>query len=518
MSNLVDKYKQSENIIDLAAALSESKEYAKRGYKLADDAVSLLKRTVDSVSMRLQENINTLEKSNINERNITKSLSVQLASIKQNFEEMPYQLNIDLEAISKSSFSITLFGRTMAGKSTLMEILTHGNGTSIGKGAQRTTRDVRTYSYNGMMITDVPGIAAFEGQEDEDIAFEAAKKCDLILFLITDDAPQASEAECLDKILRLGKPVICIINVKANIDLGTNPKMFARDIQKKMDMTRLDSIRSQFLEFGTQYGQNWDYLRFAYVHLKSAYLSQQTESEVNGNDLYKLSRFGYLEKLVINEVIKNGKFYKLKSFSDIVVVPVVDAFETLFRQSAQNSEQGSILISKKRKLKKWTIDFESDAKKRIESLLSTISGELLKEVASFAEDNYDNTSAEHTWKSILQNHNIESRAASLLKQLGMECEEELQEICREINSELRFSHAVFSDKSINMPFLIDGKRIWNWATTLVSGGLMIAGLFVSGPIGWAGLAVGLVGWLGSFLFSDRETHISHVLNKIHSNF
>lgn len=512
--NLMDKYKQPENIMDLAAALSESKQYAKRGYKLADDAVSLLERTVDSVSMRLQENIDSLEQININERNITKGLSVQLASIKQNFEEMPNQLNMDLKAISKSLFSITLFGRTMAGKSTLMEILTHGNGMSIGKGAQRTTRDVRTYSYNGMRITDVPGIAAFEGQEDEDVAFEAAKKSDLILFLITDDAPQASEAECLNKILRLGKPVICLINVKANIDSGTNLKMFARDIQKKMDINRLDSIRAQFLEFGTQYGQSWNNLRFAYVHLKSAYLSQQTEWELTGNELYKLSRFAYLEKLVINEVVKNGKFYKLKSFSDIVVVPVVDAFETLFRQSAQNSEQGSILIGKKRKLKKWTIDFESDAKKRIESFLSTISGELRKEVASFAEDNYDNSKAGNLWNSIVQSHNIESRATSLLKQLGMECEEELQEICREINSELKFSHTVFSDGSINMPFLIDGKRVWNWATTLVSGGLMIAGLFVSGPIGWVGLAVGLVGWLGSFLFSDREKKVLDARKKL----
>lgn len=246
MRNIMDKYKQPEKIMDLAAALSESKQYAKRGYKLADDAVSLLKRTVDSVSMRLQENINTLEQTNIDDRNITKGLSVQLASIKQNFEEMPYQLNMDLKAISKSSFSITLFGRTMAGKSTLMEILTHGNGMSIGKGAQRTTRDVRTYSYNGMMITDVPGIAAFEGQEDEDVAFEAAKKSDLILFLITDDAPQASEAECLNRILRLGKPVICLVNVKANIDLESNLKMFARDIQKKMDINRLESIKAQF--------------------------------------------------------------------------------------------------------------------------------------------------------------------------------------------------------------------------------------------------------------------------------
>lgn len=46
-----------------------------------------------------------------------------------------------------SKFSITLFGRTMAGKSTLMEILTEGDGKSIGTGAQRTIRDVRKYTW-----------------------------------------------------------------------------------------------------------------------------------------------------------------------------------------------------------------------------------------------------------------------------------------------------------------------------------------------------------------------------------
>lgn len=477
------KDNQQEYIIDLDEALLESKKYAKRGYKLANNAISLLKGTVVNVSSKLEENIIALEQGNINDQNIRKRLSEQLFSIKQNFEEMPRQLNIDLKALSKSSFSITLFGRTMAGKSTLMEILTRGNGTSIGKGAQRTTRDVRTYSYKGMTITDVPGIAAFEGEEDEVVAFEAAKKSDLILFLITDDAPQASEAECLNKILRLGKPVICLVNVKVNIDLGMNLKMFARDIKKKMDISRLDSIKFQFLEFGTKYGQKWNNLRFAYVHLKSAYLSQQVEWKANSDELYKLSRFDYLKKLIIGEVTRNGKFYKLKSFSDIVVVPIIDAFETLFRQSAENSEQGTILVGKKRKLKKWTDNFKSDAEKRIESFISTISGELKKEIDSFAEDNYDNQNAGHKWEKVVRSHDIESRATSLLKQLGKECEEELQEICREINSELKFSHTIFSDSSINMHFFIDGKRVWNWATALVSGGLMIASLFVSGPIG-----------------------------------
>lgn len=507
--------KQSEATVDLAKALSECKAFAKRGHTLANDAVSLLKSVVGTVTEKLQNEIFNLQASNFNDNATTGSLVSQLSSIRSNFEILPQQLVEDINALSKTSFSITLFGRTMAGKSTLMEILTHGKGESIGKGAQRTTRDVRTYIYKDLQITDVPGIAAFEGEDDENVAFDAAKKCDLILFLIMDNAPQACEAECLNRILELGKPVICLINIMADINTANNLKMFKRDVQKKFDNNRLEAIKQQFFAFGNQYGQDWHTIRFAYVHLKSAFLSQQSDFKASSHELYDLSRFSYVENLIVSEVCKNGSFYKLKAFSDIVVVPVVDALETLFSQSAKNSEQGSVLVRKKRNLKKWTDDFETDGKSRIETLLTSISGELKREIASFAEDNYDNSNASNQWNKILKSRKVEERASDLLKQLGKECEAELREISREINSEIKFSHSVFSDRSINMHTLVDGKRIWNWTTTLFSGGLMIASLFnVWNPIGWIGLGVGLVGWLGSFLFSDREKKVRDARQKL----
>lgn len=498
----------------LEKTLRESKEYARRGYKLSKEAVKLLRDTISSASLKIKENITSLENSNIDERSVINGLTGQLQSIKENFDKMPQKLDIDLKSLSKSSFSITLFGRTMAGKSTMMEILTHGNGQSIGKGAQRTTRDVRIYKYRDMTVTDVPGIAAFEGEDDEKVAFEAAKKSDLILFLLTDDAPQASEAECLNKILRLGKPVICIINVKVNIDISTNFKMFNRDIEKKMKIERMDAIRKQFVEFGVQFGENWNNLRFIYVHLKSAYLAQQDEWKEHSLELKRMSRFEVLENAIIDEVIKNGKFYRLKSFVDVVIVPILDAFETLFKQSSENSEQGRILVSKEKKLQQWKDEFEMDSKRRIDAFVVNLISELKKEVTSFAEDNYDNSRADVKWKEVLETHNIESRATDLLHELANECENELQEICREIKSELKFSHIIFSDKSIKMPFLIDGKRVWNWATSLTSGGLMIASLFVSGPIGWIGAGVGVLGWLGSFLFKDRDKKIRDARRKL----
>lgn len=226
------EFKDTENSL-LDISLKEANQYANKGYEISSSRIKLLEETIATISLKIKKDIDQLNNNNIKNSGIVNSLGTQLNTIIQNFQKVPQKLEMDLNKLSKTNFSITLFGRTMAGKSTMMEILTHGNGDSIGKGAQRTTRDIRTYTYKNMTVTDVPGIAAFEGEDDEIIAFNEAKKSDLILFLLTDDAPQASEAECLSKIISLGKPVICIINSKVNIDKNTSFKLFTRDIEKK---------------------------------------------------------------------------------------------------------------------------------------------------------------------------------------------------------------------------------------------------------------------------------------------
>ena len=69
-------------------------------------------------------------------------------------DEIVDKINIDLQDLRnrQSEFTIVLYGRTMAGKSTLMSILTQDNYDKIGKGAQRTTTDVRSYEWNGLKI------------------------------------------------------------------------------------------------------------------------------------------------------------------------------------------------------------------------------------------------------------------------------------------------------------------------------------------------------------------------------
>ena len=88
----------------------------------------------------LTAEITRLEFSNIRDAAVYKSLTEQLSTIRSNYTVWPAKLRDDVDQLSKSIFTITVFGRTMAGKSTMMEVLTRGDGSSIGHGAQRTTR------------------------------------------------------------------------------------------------------------------------------------------------------------------------------------------------------------------------------------------------------------------------------------------------------------------------------------------------------------------------------------------
>lgn len=498
---------------DLIQVLDECKKSARVGYRIASSQEKNLSRALSSAQDKVQNTIIDFNTSPCYAPEATELLESQLVDIRDAFNRLSFAFKEDLQNLRQnlSKFSITLFGRTMTGKSTLMEILTEGDGTSIGKGSQRTTRDVRKYTWNGLEITDVPGVGAFEGEDDEQIAFEAAKTADLILFLITDDAPQIAEAECFSRIVNLGKPIICIMNVKAAISVEKSIKLAMRDVSKRFDMDRLNKIKIQFLAFSDQFGQTWSHIPFVYVHLKSAYLAQCTDDKEKCNTLYDISRVGYLKKRIVEQVRTKGKFYRIKTFIDIISNPILESTENLLEQSQINSVQGRTILAKKRQLADWKNVFYRDAKSQIESLIIKIKSELNSEIASFSEDHFDDKNADKAWNKLLKNKRMEVRCQDLLEELEMNSNDKLKEVSREISNELKFSTSFAGDKSLRMNKIIDEKRLWDWFSLILGGGLSIAagiaylvGATVAGPLGWAALAVSVIGIGGSFLFKSRD--------------
>lgn len=498
---------------DLKIALEECKKAAKTGYTIAIKHEKTLNKVLSVAKEKIRSTLLHFKSSACYSPEVINLLESQLRNIEQDFMRLSFAFKEDLQNLhtNMSNFSITLFGKTMTGKSTLMEILTEGDGRTIGKGAQRTTRDVRRYNWNGLEITDVPGIGAFEGEDDEHIAFEAAKTADLVLFLITDDGPQALEAECFSRIISLGKPVICIMNVKSSINEGKSIKLAKRDIQKKFDMERLEIIRQQFLVYAEQFGQTWNHIPFVYVHLKSAYLAQHTESVELSNTYYQISRIEYLKNKITEQVRKKGEFFRIKTFIDIISNPILHSIESLLEQSQANSLQGRTILTKKRQLDMWKDIFYRDSKSRISSLIVKIKSDLNSEIAIFAEEHFSDKNADKAWNKVLKEHKIEQQCQELLEEFETKANDKLNEISREITNELKFTTNFAEDTTLKMSDIFDGKKLWDWSSIIVGGGLSIAagiayiiGAASAGPLGWAALAVAGIGILGSFLFKSRD--------------
>lgn len=291
---------ENRNDYDLNSALARCRQSAQNGYEIASAQLGIIERTLRSAREETERSVTLLNGKSVYLADLNRLLSRQIKDICKAFDELSEQPREQLKKLhgNLSSFNITLFGRTMAGKSTLMEVLTHGDGKAIGNGAQRKTRDIRTYEWNGLRITDVPGIGAFNGQKDEDIAFEAAKNADMILFLMTDDGVQSQEAECFRSILELGKPVLCIMNVKASVDISEDVRYITEDIDEAFQIPRLEEIRSQFVGFGSLAGQDWRAVPFVYTHLRSAFLAQQTKDPQKAAVLNAASRIRNLKNAI----------------------------------------------------------------------------------------------------------------------------------------------------------------------------------------------------------------------------
>ena len=504
---------------DLTRALSECYEAAKSGYELASDERAVLDKILKEAEEGIRDTAIEYKASPCEVIGIGETLENQLSDIQDSVDSIRISFTEDLEILKEDleKFSVTLFGRTMAGKSTLMEVLTEGDGSAIGMGAQRTTRDIRKYEWNGLSVTDVPGIGAFEGEEDTRLAFDAAKTADLIVFLLTDDAPQAVEADCFRQVKDLGKPVIIIMNVKVSIDGNKSMKLVERDMNRAFDEERIEEIRKQFCRFGDSYGQDWNNVTFVAAHLKAAYeavkceKSDDPETKANKDFWNRISRIDDLKQKICEEVLVRGKYIRVKTFADIIANPMIESLSDLDLQSRMNISQGKIVSDKKHALEKRKKLFVSDGMKRIESFMMRLKTELRTEIAIFAEDHYNDKMADIAWGEIIKSKDLEGMCKTLLDDMEQEVDGIIHETIREMESELRYVSVDSVQRTFLTPALIDAKRIVGWTSLLLGGGGTVAAAILTltgvemaaGPVGWVAAGIGLAGGIGLLFLESR---------------
>ena len=469
---------ENRNNYDLNSALARCRQSAQDGYEAASAQLGKIERTLSSAREETERSAALLSGKSVYLSDLNRLLSRQIKDICKAFGELSEQPRNRLKKLrgSLNSFDITLFGRTMAGKSTLMEVLTHGDGKAIGNGAQRKTRDIRSYEWNGLRITDVPGIGAFNGQKDEDVAFDAAKNADMILFLMTDDGVQSQEAECFRSILELGKPVLCIMNVKASVDISEDVRYITEDIDEAFQIPRLEEIRRQFIAFGSLAGQDWNAVPFVYTHLRSAFLAQQTKDPQKAGILTAASRINNLKNAIAQRVSTRGELYRVKTFIDAVAAPIGSAVDLLLEQSCLNELQSDMISDKKKSLHKWIERFEKSAYDRVASDVNNLKSQLYSDASDFAARNIGSREINSKWDKYLKELKLNERGKELMEELSQQADDEIRELTRSMKKELEFAVTYSADMTLKSRRILDTRKLFEWGMVATGGLLVIAAL------------------------------------------
>lgn len=150
-------------------------------------------------------------------------------------------------------FEIVLAGRTMVGKSTLLDLIAGGDGQRIGDGGQRKTRFVERFEISpSLTLIDTPGVGAQGGESDRAASYEAMAIADLIVWVQDNDALPEQAAHVLRDVAAAGRPVAIVFNCKGSLSFSSE-RALVRDAERCF--RDLDDHRKRPLRILEEYGQ-----------------------------------------------------------------------------------------------------------------------------------------------------------------------------------------------------------------------------------------------------------------------
>lgn len=117
------------------------------------------------------------------------------------------------------TFRVAMFGRTGAGKSSLIEALTAGDGATISPGRSDHTEDIREAEWGPLLVIDMPGVLGagrnLTRAELEKRAEKEVKRADLVILAFDTQNQQQNEFEQVALMVeRYRKPVVAVLNVR----------------------------------------------------------------------------------------------------------------------------------------------------------------------------------------------------------------------------------------------------------------------------------------------------------------
>nr|WP_294863888.1 GTPase [uncultured Pseudogulbenkiania sp.] len=487
------------------ASLETCKRIAKEEYKTVQAHFAQCDTVIDALSKKLQGVIDHGNLTLSQDKMVEDGLTAMLRDLERDYGTLlsKRSANLSKQKRSLECFNVMLFGRTMAGKSTIREAITRGDGQTIGKGAQRTTRDVKEYQWNNLRIIDTPGFGAYNGHDDTEIAHEILEQSDVVLFMLNSDSIQESTFVELEHVYKLNKPLIFVLNMKKDLENEGNRRRALKSpgkyIFKEED---IQAHTERLRNLAGRAGINPNTVKIIPIHAQAAFLATRLQDE-EGSQLHELSRIDNVLDALRSEVESNGPIRRVQTFLDSSLHHI--------------DEQGLLILSQKDRLTKLLPQYESsltritqwkartlrDAPRLLSKEVDAAFKPLIDSVADFVDDHIEDSNVAPVWERHYKSFNIAKKIEQSTQALAEQVIEELNDFNREMNEglDITLSFDVAHDgKSFNES---DFRRINCWGSAIAGVISAIAFANAWNPVGWVAAGIGIIFSIFSF-FSDSR--------------
>jgi GTP-binding protein EngB required for normal cell division len=225
-------------------ALRRCREVAECEYAFADHALRRTELAANRLGARIASTLEALPSGTVDRQGMCEGVHGLGRQLDDKVNRLIHETreNLSKKRPRLRKFTIALFGRTMAGKSTIREAITGGDGSSIGDGGQNTTKRVHEYEWRGIHIFDTPGIGSYQGNRFRQQALGAVSKSDLVVFLLTSDKIPIEDFEGMRDVLAENKPVFFVLNVKRDLRNDLYRERFLRNPDSVLGREKIDGL------------------------------------------------------------------------------------------------------------------------------------------------------------------------------------------------------------------------------------------------------------------------------------
>ncbi|MCW7555096.1 50S ribosome-binding GTPase [Endozoicomonas gorgoniicola] len=497
-------------------ALERSKAVARTEYKFARNNLHTTHKLVSSlrrdIGLLVSESYGLFaasDPSNIQLGKIANSLDHELNTALER-----YEASLKTKAQQLENFTVMLFGQTMVGKSTIREAITGGNGDTIGKGAQRTTRDVREYQWNNLRMVDTPGFGAWAGEEDTRIAHGVVDESDLILFLLSDDSIQESTIKEMKLLRAKNKPAIFVLNVKFDLTKNFNRKRFLKDPGKYLTGDKVDGHIQRLRDMArTELDMRQSSIKVVPLHALAAFMAKQSENPEEARQLLEASRLPVLFDLLSTEIARNGAVRRIQSIVDGAHNQLAFLDSHLLK-NVENLEKYSKTIAEKRNhFDEWFKRYNQNVLPELIDLrVDDIFDKLKQTVSQFVDEHIERDDFNQSWSDHISHFGLQQQLKQLMAELQEDIHKQVEKFNKEVQHDLRFAQTINQGESSSFD-TTDYKRITGWGAAL-AGGLGTLALTMSwNPVGWGLMAAGFIFGLFNFFTDSKEKKLSKQKSK-----